>query len=256
MATFTICLDVRNPKNKKDQYNLTVRASLDNKTRYLNIGKMTEKQFESVFVKKSKDEHSILYRETCNAYITKCERIYQDLKPFDYGRFRELFKAKEKYDPKTLLIKDLFTYYIEERQLKLTTKDHMNYSCRAWCKLKQELSLLDITTEFLDKSERDQLAAGTKLGTINSFHRDLRTVINYVIYRKKLVPQNYEYPYGKGGHTIKSANPKKNVFSADEIQKIIDCEEFSDIEQRYARDVWVTLYHCNGINFADLLRMR
>jgi site-specific recombinase XerD len=188
--------------------------------------------------------------------ITKCEKIYAALNPFDYQKFRELLWAKEKYDPTTLLIKDLFALYIDEKPIKPGTKDHMNYSCRAWCKTKKELSILDITPEFVDKFEREQLASGNKLGTVNSFHRDLRSVINYAIYKKKLVPQSYVYPYGKGGHTIKSSNPKKDVFKQEEIQKIIDYEDFDSAEQRYARDIWATLYYCNGSNFADLLRLR
>jgi len=256
MATFTIHLDTRN-KNKKGQYNLTIRGCIENKTRYINIGtRMSKEQYDRIFIKKAMDTHSIEFRNSCNKLTTKCEKIYADLKPFDYQKFRELLWAKEKYDPSTLLIKDLFALYIDEKPIKPGTKDHMNYSCRAWCKTKNDLSILDITPDFIGKFEREQLAAGNKLGTVNSFHRDLKSVINYAIYKKKLVPQSYVYPYGKGGHTMKSSNPKKDVFTAEEIQRIIDYEDFDSEEQRYARDIWATLYYCNGSNFADLLRMR
>ena len=42
----------------------------------------------------------------------------------------------------------------------------------------------------------------------------------------------------------------------DEIQSVIDLTEFDSPAQEYARDVWLFLYLCNGINFADLLLMR
>ena len=37
---------------------------------------------------------------------------------------------------------------------------------------------------------------------------------------------------------------------------MIDYTSFETTEQEYARDIWVFLFRCNGINFADLLRMR
>ena len=43
----------------------------------------------------------------------------------------------------------------------------------------------------------------------------------------------------------------------DEIQKVVDFKDFKDDkEMEYARDIWLFLYRANGINFADLIRMR
>jgi len=255
MATFKIHLDTRS-KNKKNQYNLTIRACIENKTRYINAGvKMTQEQYDYIFSKKSMDTYSIQFREKQNDLVSKCEKLYTTLKPFNYTRFRELLFEEEKQDLKTLLIKDLFGYYINEKTLKAKTKNEMKYSCRAFCKCKKNLDVWDITPEFLKKFEKSKLVEGISLGTIGSHNRYLRAVLNYFI-SKKLIPQNFIYPYGKGGYSIKSANPKKQVLTADEIQKVMNFDNFENNDQHYARDVWATLYHCNGINFVDLLRMR
>lgn len=50
--------------------------------------------------------------------------------------------------------------------------------------------------------------------------------------------------------------PSTQVLKEPEIQSIIDLKEFKTKEHEFARDVWVTLYRCNGANFADLLRMK
>lgn len=42
----------------------------------------------------------------------------------------------------------------------------------------------------------------------------------------------------------------------NEIKKIADLKEFKSKQEEYARDIWLFLYRCNGINFVDLLRMR
>jgi len=257
MATFTVCLDSRNPKNKKGEFNLSIRACLDNKTRYLKVSKMTEKQYSHVFVKKSKDEQSILFREKFNSYITKCERIYQDLKPFDYKRFRELFYETDKEIPKTLLLKDLFQYYIDNYEnIKLRTRKHYKMTLNLIESYHPGLSVADITVDFLDRFEKEKKVEGYSQSTIDSLNRNLRRIINYFIYDMKLIPKDYEYPFGKGGYSIKSFFPKKLVMKNEEIQKVVEFSDFDDVAQEYARDIWLFLYRCNGINFVDLLRMQ
>jgi len=44
--------------------------------------------------------------------------------------------------------------------------------------------------------------------------------------------------------------------SNEDIQRFIDYDNFESKQEKYARDIWVLLYYCNGINFADLLRMK
>jgi hypothetical protein len=75
MATFNIVLD-RRRKLKDGLYNLVVRVNMANDMIYLNISKLTPEQYVHVFIKKSGDEESITFREMCEEYKTKCERIY------------------------------------------------------------------------------------------------------------------------------------------------------------------------------------
>ena len=97
MATFNIVLDKR-IKLKNNKYNLAVRMVNVNDVMYINVSKMTEDQYDHVFIKKSKDKESIQFRETCNGYISKCERIFAELKPFNKERFRELFWKRIRID--------------------------------------------------------------------------------------------------------------------------------------------------------------
>jgi len=46
------------------------------------------------------------------------------------------------------------------------------------------------------------------------------------------------------------------VLSDDEIQKVIELDEFDSWKQEYARDIWMVLYYGSGINPIDLLRLR
>jgi len=95
MATYIIQLD-RRKKLKNGLYNLVVRVNMGNDMIYLNFSKMTEKQYDHVFVKRAGDEDSIAFREKCEAFKTKCERTFNKVKPFNKARFRVLLKEKEK----------------------------------------------------------------------------------------------------------------------------------------------------------------
>ena len=101
MATFNIVLDKRT-KLKSGKYNLAIRMVNGNDVMYINISKIPESQYDKVFNKKVKDDESIQFRETCNRYISKCERIFSELNPFNKTRFRELF-----WDSENLLVKNI-----------------------------------------------------------------------------------------------------------------------------------------------------
>ena len=73
---------------------------------FLNIAKITEDQYEKVFKKRLLDKNSIDFRETCNNYLPKCERIFDELKPFNKKKFRELFYEKDEEISQSLLLKE------------------------------------------------------------------------------------------------------------------------------------------------------
>ena len=53
MATFNIVLDKRT-KLKQDNYNLAIRLVNGNDVMYINVSKMTENQYDQVFIKSLK----------------------------------------------------------------------------------------------------------------------------------------------------------------------------------------------------------
>ena len=90
MAKFKLVLDTR-VKKKDNKYNLCVRYTDKSDVMYLNIVDMTENNYKVVFEKMSMDPKSIEFREKCFAYVTKAEKIYTTLQPFDKKKFREMF---------------------------------------------------------------------------------------------------------------------------------------------------------------------
>jgi integrase len=256
MATFNTVLDKRT-KLKRDKYNLAIRMVNVNDVMYINVGKLTEQQYDKVFVKKFQDKDSIAFRETCNRYISKCERIFEQLKPFNKSRFREMFKEKDKDVHHSLLLSALFDAYIEkEGDLKPKTKDAIKYTKNRLEDFKTGVSVGDVTISFLKKFEKKLIKKENSQATIDHHMRNLRLVINYFRDVEKIIPKEYEYPFGKGRFSISTWFPNKLVLEEPEIQSIIDLKDFATKELEYARDIWLLLYRCNGANFADLLRMK
>jgi len=256
MATFNIVLDKRT-ELKDNKYNLAIRMVNVNDVMYINVAKMTEKQYNLVFALKAKDKESIAFRETCNGYITKCERIFSELKPFNKTRFRELFKDKDKDAHHSLLLSDLFNSYIEKDEyLKPKTKEALKYTKNRLEDFKPGISVGDVTVNFLKRFEKKRMSEGTSQATVDHHMRNLRLVINYFRDVVKIIPMEYEYPFGKGKFSVSNWFSDKAVLFEPEIKSIIELDEFDTKDMEYARDIWLLLYRCNGANFADLLRMK
>ena len=193
---------------------------------YINLQKMTESQYEKAFNKKVKDKESREFLDICNGYISKCEKILSELNPFNKETFRKRFWETEKDKPKSLLLNELFDYYMENKEnIKPTTIDSLRYTKNRFENFKAGASVGDVTVSFL----------------------------NYFIHYVKVIPKEYEYPFGPGGFTVSGYFPSTQVLKEAEIQSIIDLKEFKSEEHKFARDVWVMLYRFNGANFADLL---
>ena len=231
MAKFNVVLDKR-VKKKDGKYNLAIRICNGSEVMYINVEKMTETQYNRVFVKKSILEADIKFRETCAQYITKCEKIYGDLKPFNKERFRELFWDKGTEKPNSLLLRELFDNYITTNQsIKLKTKNLLKGTANFMENYKKDVSIGDITPTFLNRFIKTKMDQQYSRATIDSHLRHLRQIINYFMFKVKVIPEQYEYPFGKGKCTVSSYFPRKRVLSEKEIKSIIDMTEFENPER-------------------------
>lgn len=261
MATCSLVLDKR-IKLKNDNYNLSVRIIEGKNQVYLNITKLTEIQYSHIFDKKNMEEKSVEFRHKCMERVAQAEKIMSELNFFNRNEIKTKFFYKDSELRNesvftSLRLSDLFTRYISENEhLSFRTKKHMEYSRNVFVRENSEITIIEVTKEFLITNEKGRLKEGTSISSINSNLRDLRTVINYFCNKKKIVPKEYVYPFSTEGYKITEYIPKKYVLSNKEIERIVNFKNFASSEEEFARDIWELLYRCNGINFADLLRLR
>lgn len=130
MSTIKLVLDNRK-KLKDNKYNLSIRVCHKGNVQYLPIpnARLTVNKYNQVFEHESMDEGNIKFRESVNEFKTKCERIYADMTVYNPKRFRELVYSNDKELPKTMVLKDMFDYYIENyRGITLRTPKHFRLS--------------------------------------------------------------------------------------------------------------------------------
>jgi integrase len=263
MATFKVVADKR--YTRRDNSNrYCLRATVDGTVRYLPLQfQLTPEQHALVFSRKALGAECIDFREKIREIEIKAERVFSSMRRYDAERFKQLFYNQDKTSvdqdsslPITLSATQLFQYYADNTQIKVGTKIRMKVTQSMLNKFQSGVYIDDIDVKFLKSFDKNQLDKGKSIATIASYMRDIRTVVNYFSQVKKIMPADYEYPFGKGGYSIKSVRKKKNVLRADEILAVISHKKFKDPKQEYARNIWLCLYYANGINVIDLLRLR
>jgi integrase len=259
MATFHLEL-YRRVKLKNDKYNLCVRLGMGNDIMYLKIVPITEDQYQKVIVKKAGDTKSIKFRDDCNQFLIKCETFYAEMKPFNKTEYRKLVYGKvdvQKESQDSLLLKELVELYIESHpRSRLKTKSLYQTAVNSFAEYKPGFVIQDITPDFLMDFEMSKQAGDYSPATISCYMRHLRSLINYFMFVDKKIPSDYPYPFARGGYTIKNYRKSKPVMSNAEIKKVVQFKNFENKDQQYARDIWLFLYRANGMNYADLIRLK
>lgn len=232
---------------------------------------MTEKEYEKYFVKKSFDKDVDKIRAKFEKCIDRAKKILPSIEPFDTTKFREKFYDTD-FDPDNIISEEqkrigtinyLFQNYIkvksETKEIGLSTVGLLKGTLKNIELFKPNSTYEDITPEFLHTFEHWYINKNRTDGKKNSLAsygglcRNIKAVLNYHR-KKKIIPPTYDYPFYD--YKIPNFVPPKRVISNSEIQKILDCTEFENVMEEYARDIWEMLYRLNGINFIDLLKLR
>jgi integrase len=168
-----------------------------------------------------------------------------------------LFFEEDEEEFESLMLSDLFDRFVKNyTNLKPQTQKHFKYSKSVFETFNPGMSVTEVSAVFINRFAKERIESGVSQSAVNSNLRDLRRVVNYFINEEKVIPESYQYPFGKGGFSIQNYFPRKLVLTNSEIASVIELKEFTSNQEEYARDIWEMLYRCNGINFADLLRMR
>lgn len=110
-----------------------------------------------------------------------------------------------------------------------------------------------ITVEWLNQYEKYMLKEGRSYTTIGMYNRAIRTVLNEAK-RAGIIKEN-TYPFGRDKYEIQSGMGRKLALNLQQIKSIVTYSNGNQTTDRY-RDLWFFSYLCNGINFADIVKLK
>jgi len=110
-----------------------------------------------------------------------------------------------------------------------------------------------VNVDWLRKYEKHLLATGQNYTTVGMRCRAIRCMMN--IAKKSGIIKESQYPFGNGKYEIPTGQGRKLALTLQQIGKIVTYSDGRETTDRY-RDLWFFSYLCNGVNFADMLKLK
>jgi len=252
--TISFVLDKRvQKKSGKFPLKLKVYCNPTGRLYKTNID-VTPEEYKKVKSDKLRDEGLKELRFKKNSVQSKAEKIIEDLIPFSFKKFEDIF-FENATDLKGLNLSNLFDAYVTSNKNKMSVSTVISYqtAINSLSEFKKDLSLFDITPELLQEYEEFMLNKKKSRTTIGFYLRNLRSIYNDSISRNLI--SNDNYPFGKNKYRIPVGSNTKKALSDDEITKLFNHIP-NNIDEQQALDFWKLSFLCNGMNFCDILRIK
>lgn len=255
LAKTSIILDKRS-KTKEGKYPVKLRIIYDRSSRYFGTKfSLTENEFETVTTKNPRGNLKDVKLEL-GLIEDKAKKIISGLPEFSFDLFKYNFGRK----PKDL--RNVYYYYdLKIKELEKSERigsanfyRHSMNSIKAFSKKPSHIEFKEITPKKLTGYEEWMLNQGNSITTVGMYLRSLRAIFNQA--KREGIITNEYYPFGLGKYYIPVSRNIKKALTIDEIGKLYNhpLEEFSYADR--ARDYWFFSYFCNGINMADIARLK
>lgn len=214
------------------------------------------------------------YKDISKEYsriIADAENIIENIEMFSFGQFNELYLNKQGNwsnfvsacveHINTMKDEGRFGYASSfESTLRAVMEFHMKtkfkfpFGSKIEDRIKKyesvkELRFADITETWLKKFEKE-LSISKSRSTIGIYTRNIRVLFNIAIKQKKI---KVKYPFN--AYAPKTAEGRKRALTAHQISLIANHETENPQEQFY-RDMFMFSFLANGLNLADIARIK
>lgn len=120
---------------------------------------------------------------------------------------------------------------------------------------KGHLTFAAVTPKWLMKWERWMLERGRSITTVAMYARAMRKIFKWAMSDKYRAVSAELYPFGEGKYVIPEAQGRKLALEEVDKDKILKYATLNPSVRR-AVDMWIFSYFCQGINCADIARLR
>jgi integrase/recombinase XerD len=190
-------------------------------------------------------------------YIKQSTAAFTDLrKEFDYSKYYKRFRFLAEPIPEVGTIAFTYFQYIKNllAQKRLGTAISLYNSYRSFFKFRGNVHFTDVTVTWLSEYEIHQREKGLSRTTIGMYVRALRTIFNEAAVHG-IIRKDKCYPFGRRKYIIPNTRSQKKALTLQHVEQIFYFEPRHEAEGR-ARDYWILLYLCNGINPKDLALLK
>jgi integrase len=227
----------------------------------------------------------VVYKRTQKYYSTGKEATKEDWNILPESKKRKSIDIRESVENSFSLVKNSvealaekgsFSFDALNLRLGKATGDTVNSAFRAKIQIlddedrigtmqtnEQTLKLLEgfageqiifdsISIAWLKKCEQFWLKDKNQT-TVGIHFRNLRAIMNDA--RKAGIIKDAQYPFGKDKFEIKTGEAHKKALTVNQIGEILRFTDGTETTEKY-RDLWIFIYLCNGINVADLVKLK
>lgn len=248
-ATADIYLDPRQKATGK--CSVKIKVTHNRKRKYFSTGiDLTQNEFKKIMTAQRRNREQKATLTKLETFKAKANKILDNLEVFTFAKFEEgYFESRD--------INSDVSYAFDKKikELKENGKigTAVTYECakNSIIDFRPKLTFAEITSTLLRKYQKSMFSRQRSTTTVSIYLRSLRAIYNAQNIDKTL------YPFGRGKdkYTIPTAKNTKKALTLDEVAKIYNYEPNTDTEEM-ARDYWMFLYLCNGMNVKDLCLLK
>lgn len=190
-------------------------------------------------------------------FLEKAKSLLADQPGIDPESFGGMITARGNFkDPLSVME----AYANEERQAgNIGNADFYDQACSSFQKyadnfLHGSMAFVMVTPQMLMKYEKWMLDAGRSITTVGMYCIAMRRIFNLAIKRYKIIPSSL-YPFGEGKYQIPTSKGRKLALDETTKDKVLKYATLNP-DLRWAVDLWIFSYFCQGMNFADIAHLK
>ncbi len=250
-ADVSIYIDKSRPK-KNGKCSVKIKITHKRKRKYFSTGiDLTLEDFEQAFFGKRKTASQKAVKTKVEYFEKKANDVIDILNVFSFDAFEVQFLDQRNTAES---VSFAFDKYIADLKLENRVGTAVSYQCakNSIENFKQNLTFAEVTPNFLKKYENWMLESGNSISTVGIYLRSLRAVYNLQNIDKSV------YPFGvtKSKYSIPTGKNTKKALTIQEIGKIYKYEAEPNSTKEMAKDYWLFLYLCNGMNVKDFCLLK
>ena len=247
-ASTAIFIDKWHPK-KDGKCAISIRVTFDRQKRYYPTEHtMTLVDFEKAQGSKPRGEYKDVALNL-QAYEKRAADIIDFLPLFTFEAFEKRYFTNVGSNNTIAAAYDLRIHeYKEAGQIGTA----ITYKCAKVSleKFKAGTKFANVTPLFLDQYEAWMDKAGNSKTTVGMYLRTLRTLFNSAIADGILSKD--QYPFGKRKYEVPTGKNIKKALTIQEVGLIYFYSATPGSQEAKAKDYWLFLYLCNGMNAKDM----